>query len=168
MVVPAETKGMSDNSKRLHEVSHLLRGSSRTGEELDGIALFSEIKDIAVDGNKAVFEFSTNTLLSQDVFQTCDAGQVGIFPDSADKWIPGCQTAIGGAFEALKELISLIPTEDKIVMDVVHNVLAPVQKIVESAASLASIGFFVCLGNLPGKTIVDPKDDDNMIVSLFD
>ena len=40
MVVPAETKSMSNNTKRLHEVSHLLRGS----EELDHIALLSEVR----------------------------------------------------------------------------------------------------------------------------
>ena len=40
MVMPAETKSMSDNTKRLHEVSHLLRGS----EELDHIALLSEVR----------------------------------------------------------------------------------------------------------------------------
>ena len=97
-------------------------------------------------------------------FRTCEINQVGIFPTAAS-WLPGCQTATGAVFDGLKQLINLIPSEDDTVKDVVEHVLAPVEKIVEIVADFAGIGASICLGNFPGKTIVDPNDDDNMIVS---
>ena len=56
-------------------------------------------------------------------------------------------------------------TEDDTVKDIFKHVLAPVQLIVETMADEAGIGASLCLGNFPGKSIVNPYDDDNMIIS---
>ena len=103
--------------------------------------------------------------LGQNAFQTCNTKQTGIFPSTTTDWLPGCQTATGAVFDGLKQLTNLIPSEDDTVKDVIERVLAPVELMVETIADFAGIGASICLGNFPGKTIVDPNDDDNMIVS---
>jgi hypothetical protein len=123
----------------------------------------------AIPQSDSIFDHNTanssQRSLGQNAFQTCNTKQAGIFPSTTTDWLPGCQTATGAVFDGLKQLTNLIPSEDDTVKDVIEHVLAPVQLIVETIADFAGIGASICLGNFPGKTIVDPNDDDNMIVS---
>ena len=54
---------------------------------------------------------------------------------NATKYTPGCQTAIGAAFDGLKELINLIPTADGAAKDVVEHTLSSVHLIAEAVDS---------------------------------
>ena len=57
---------------------------------------------------------------------------------NATKYTPGCQTAIGAAFDGLKELINLIPTADETIKDVVEHALSSVHLIAEAVDSGSS------------------------------
>ena len=64
------------------------------------------------NGNKLVQAVFSQRSLPQDAFQTCKTKRVGIFPEYIP---PRCHTASTFFSQAIREVINLIPTEDKFI-----------------------------------------------------
>ena len=166
---------LEKTSSMIENFGEIDNSSSVSGleEKLDTGFTTSAVNTTSRSGNhyrynttkKSVQTIRSQRFLAQNALQTCNADQVGVFPQGATEWTPGCQTVIGAAFSGLNELIKLIPTEDDTVKDVVSTVLAPIKLIFDTVATFAGVGASVCVGNFPGKDIKDPKIGSDMLVS---